>query len=131
QRENSLDQKYLYNGKEIQDELALNTYDFGWRQYDPAIARWNVIDALAEKRAWQNPYNYVQNNPLNRFDPDGLTDFTLDKKTGDVKQVGKVDDKPDRIVQTRKDGSVRRKGEGFLGGLVRESKRAEAKAAVG
>jgi hypothetical protein len=78
-----------------------------------------------------NPYNYVQNNPMNRFDPNGLTDFTLDKKTGDVKQVGKADDRPDRIVQTRRDGSIKRKGEGFLGGLVRESKRGEAKTAVG
>lgn len=68
---------------------------------------------------------------MNRFDPNGLTDFTLDKKTGDVKQVGKADDKPDRIVQTRRDGSIKRKGEGFLGGLVRESKRGKAKTAVG
>jgi hypothetical protein len=89
------------------------------------------VDPLADKRHWMTPYNYVQNNPMNRFDPNGLTDFTLDKKTGEVKQAGKTNDDPDRIVKTRKDGSVKRKGEGFLGGLVRESKRGEAKVAVG
>lgn len=78
-----------------------------------------------------NPYNYVQNNPMNRFDPNGLTDYTLDKKNGDVKKVADTKDATDRIVQTRKDGSIKRKGEGFLGGLVRESKRGEAKTAVG
>ena len=130
-RENSTPNQNLYNGKELQDELALNTYDFGWRQYDPAIARWSVVDPLAEKRYWMNPYNYVQNNPMNRFDPNGLTDYTLDKKTGDVKKVADTKDATDRIVKTRSDGSIKRKGEGFLGGLVRESKRGEAKTAVG
>ena len=130
-RENSTPNQNLYNGKELQDELALNTYDFGWRQYDPAIARWSVVDPLAEKRYWMNPYNYVQNNPMNRFDPNGLTDYTLDKKTGEVKKVADTKDATDRIVKTRSDGSIKRKGEGFLGGLVRESKRGEAKTAVG
>ena len=60
-RENSTPNSYLYNGKELQDELALNTYDFGFRQYDPAIARWNVVDPLADKRHWMTPYNYVEN----------------------------------------------------------------------
>jgi RHS repeat-associated protein len=38
--------KYKYNGKELQDELGLNWYDYGWRNYDPAIARWVNIDPL-------------------------------------------------------------------------------------
>ena len=43
-----------------------------------------------------------ENNPLNRIDPNGLTDYTLDKKTGDVKQVGEKNDDPDRILKTNK-----------------------------
>ncbi len=37
---------YKYNGKEFQDELGLGLYDYGWRNYDPAIARWVVPDPL-------------------------------------------------------------------------------------
>ena len=40
---------YKYNGKELQDELGLNMYDFGFRNYDPALGRWMNMDAKAEK----------------------------------------------------------------------------------
>lgn len=35
------------------------------------------VDPLAHKRPGLTPYHYVQNNPLNRFDPDGLFDKDL------------------------------------------------------
>ena len=44
-RENSLEQNFLYNGKELQNDLDLNWYDYGARMYEPSIARWNGIDA--------------------------------------------------------------------------------------
>ena len=130
-RENSVANNYLYNKKELISDLGLNVYDFGWREFDPAIGRWSVVDQLAEKRYWLSPYNFVQDNPINRFDPDGLTDFTLDKKTGAVAQAGKANDQPDRILKTDKNGNVQKKGEGFLGFLVRASHKGEAKVAVG
>ena len=40
--------KYKYNGKELQDELGLNMYDYGWRNYMPDIGRWGNINPLAE-----------------------------------------------------------------------------------
>jgi uncharacterized protein RhaS with RHS repeats len=38
---------------------------------DPALARWHVVDPLAEKYPNIAPYTYVANNPLRYIDPDG------------------------------------------------------------
>ncbi|MDN4167036.1 RHS repeat-associated core domain-containing protein, partial [Cytophagales bacterium LB-30] len=60
---------YKYNGKEEQKELG--TLDYGWRQYDPWLGRFNVVDAYADKYFSMSPYQYAANNPMLFVDVNG------------------------------------------------------------
>jgi RHS repeat-associated protein len=65
------DNKYLYNGKELQDDFDLGWYDYGARFYDLQLARFHAIDKLSEKYYSWSPFVYVGNNPIKRVDPNG------------------------------------------------------------
>ncbi len=63
--------KLGYNGKEISEELGLDTYDFGARNYNPDLGRWMNIDPLAARYDAYSAYSFTINNPIYFVDPDG------------------------------------------------------------
>lgn len=83
---------YKYNSKEFQDELGLNFYDYGARNYDPILGRWINIDPLAENNYSLTPFNYCVNNPNIYIDPDGRdNDYFYDSATGETTEVLTID----------------------------------------
>jgi RHS repeat-associated protein len=68
----STENRYLYNGKELQEDLGLDWYDYGARFYDPAIGRFSTVDPFAEDYSFQTPYAYAANNPITYIDLFGL-----------------------------------------------------------
>ena len=100
--------QYKYNGKELQDELGLNWYDYGARNYDASLGRFISIDPKSEIYAQQSTYAYAVNNPILFMDINGEgveTDYKIIKK--DKKdEKGKVTQKAGSVVRVDpKDGS--------------------------
>jgi RHS repeat-associated protein len=66
---NPLANKYLYNGKEIQNETQW--YDYGARMYDPQLGRFFTQDRFATKYFSLSPYQYAANDPIRNIDVNG------------------------------------------------------------
>ena len=96
-----LKDKYLFNGKELQEDFGLYQYDFGARTYDPQLARWFSVDPKAALMPAWSPYAISFNNPIIFVDPDGRAavppdDYIFNEK-GDYVRTDK-NNKPDKIV---------------------------------
>jgi len=74
-------------------------YDYGARNYDPALGRFMNIDPLAEFDYSLTSYNYTLNNPILLNDPTGLSTHVKLNKKGEweVVEGGDPDDKDDNI----------------------------------
>lgn len=72
----------------MQEELGLNMYDYGARNYDSAIGRFHNMDRFSEKYLGFSPYSYAGNNPIALLDIQGdsigLGQNLYDKIVGEI-----------------------------------------------
>ncbi|MCK9401025.1 MAG: hypothetical protein M0Q51_13675 [Bacteroidales bacterium] len=64
-----LENRYLYQGKEITGDFNLWWHDFHARRFDSQLGRWHVPDPASQ---FASPYLGMGNNPLIMTDPDGM-----------------------------------------------------------
>ncbi len=66
--------RYGFNGKEKDDghEFGNTTYDYGFRIYNPSIAKFLSVDPLTASYPMLTPYQFASNRPIDGIDLDGL-----------------------------------------------------------
>jgi RHS repeat-associated protein len=72
QRENSVPNKWKFQGQEHVDDLGLNWDSFKWRNHQPDIGRFFNIDPLASKYVYNSPYAFSENRVINGRELEGL-----------------------------------------------------------
>jgi RHS repeat-associated protein len=86
--EGNVDNKNLYNDKELIDEADLNWYDYGFRNYDPQIGRFTQLDPLTDDYPELTPYQYAGNEPIANVDLDGLEPYKVLETVNIVSKPG-------------------------------------------
>ena len=69
----SYEMPWKFNGKELDSETGL--YYYGARYYEPVLALWYGVDALAEDNNAVSGYHFCHANPILRVDNDGNSDY--------------------------------------------------------
>ena len=86
---NSTAYRYGFNGKEVDNEGlggGSTTYDYGFRIYNPALAKFLSVDPMSMKFPFYTPYQFASNSPIVAIDIDGQEGDILMNET--EKQFG-------------------------------------------
>ena len=85
----SEDYRYGFNGKEKDDEISGsgNSYDYGFRIYNPRLGRFLSVDPLFKSYPWYTPYQFAGNMPVWAIDLDGLEELVVTKKLSNYMDV--------------------------------------------
>ncbi len=71
----SLGSRYGFNGKEKDGNgewgSTLSNYDYGFRIYNPSVAKFLSVDPLRKSYPWYTPYQFAGNMPIWAIDLDG------------------------------------------------------------
>ena len=114
--------RYLYNGKELQDEtfaggVRLGWYDYGARFYDPMIGRFTNVDPMAEKfYAWSS-HSYGQDNPVGNIDVGGRFVF---KDASNYPELARVLQNIQSVLDNQNIMSNLQKFSGLSSNLIRQ-----------
>ncbi len=98
--EGATEKSFAYTGREWDEEIDL--YYYRARHYDPQIGRFVQKDPIGLEAGDSNFYRYVNNNPLNWVDPNGLARCKYSITTG-------------KLVCTSNDGSRTASSQMFSG----------------
>ncbi len=60
----STENRFQYNGKELEKDFGIGLSDYGARWYDASIGKFTSVDPLASDYSFQSPYAYATNNPV-------------------------------------------------------------------
>jgi len=73
--------QFLYNGgSELQQDNGSNIYSTFYREYDPAVGRFQAVDIDADSYSDTSPYAFASNNPVMFNDPMGSDPWDSDPR---------------------------------------------------
>jgi len=93
----SAEYRFGFNSKEMDNDWYGSTgtiYDYGFRIYDPRIAKFLSVDPLTKDYPWYTPYQFAGNKPIMAVDLDGLEEKVVIRdytENHDNPKVRKID----------------------------------------
>ena len=71
-----------FQSQRFDDDLGINWVQFKWRNHDPQIGRFTVVDPLSEKYEYNSTYAFSENKVTNHVELEGLE--AVDAKSANV-----------------------------------------------